>query len=826
MASKKSILFIFILFSLCFAKTSIAQQLKVKNAPKREFLMERVKYVQDTIVPLSERNADFWKVFSNSDQSAIRKEANNIALVIRNTQMLEAFYVVDETEKWVQVVPATEVNAINGVYVPNKILGWVRKADLLLFSEALKMRTLAYCKAIFTASMSNLSENFDPSFYRTPHLTKGMEVMTANKKIKEAENVIKTYFVYAENDSSILLGERQNFDKLPEATVIGWANRNSLQLWNTKVCFEPNFRQWAWTQRNASPWQIFSLKDLDDNTIWREKPADMATRPWPATQRRFNYIDTKSDSIVCGAFVRADNINIQNLQYVQDQINQYCPPKINIVFVIDGSASMGGAFDAVNTSLTNITNEINGIIAEWNSKYNTTANISWGASVYRDTQSKDRGKVFNLGTTINTLRQNLTWSNQVGLDNPDTSPEEAVFWGLKRGLELFSGREKETNLVIMIGDTGDHHRTGDQTSVGSEEIIGLIRKANVNVLNYQFQRFSAVMMQNNSTTDTYEKYLSDFKGIMRATMAPFNQTLTINGRNFTVSNTDNTVSAQPVRGSSRLSYFSATSVNTSKLVFLTNAVQRGGSNSIDPKELSRLATDDIYNVIKSALYFDYILRNISNSQDGFLGIVNLLGIDMNNLQDQNPSIVAMINRFLIIFQNINNILNNQRQIYLEGWFPYSQNQNVMMFDHFIDHQSFQNMLTRFQSLAQVKNVEALDVAVHVMLAELLGIQDLVIGGTIYQSLNSYTIVDFLSKLMDHPAISARVIAKYPQLVEIKVGDIVKPSFKNIMVEISTKFRNSYNALNAARNKNEFAFEYNGGTRFYYVPTDLYPYCGQ
>jgi hypothetical protein len=825
MTSKKSFLIILILLSLCFAKTTIAQQLKVKNAPKREYLMERVRYVQDTIVPLSERNADYWKVFSNSEQSAIRTEANSGALIIRNAQMLEAFYVVDEKEKWVQVVPAVDVNAMNGVYAPNMILGWVKKTDMLLFSEALKMRTLAYCKAIFTASMSNLYEDYDPSFYMTPHLIKGLEVKV-NGKIKQAENVIKTYFVYAETDSSILLGERQNFDKSPQATVVGWANRNSLQLWNTKVCFEPNYRQWSWTQRNASPWQIFSLKNIDNNSIWRERPADMATRPWPATQRRFNYIDTKGDSIVCGAFVRADNINIQNLQYVQDQINQYCPPKINIVFVIDGSASMGGAFDAVNTALTNITNEINGIIAGWKDKFNTTANISWAASVYRDTQSKDRGKVFNLGTPINTLRQNLTWSNQAGLDSPDTSPEEAVFWGLKRGLELFNGHEKETNLVIMIGDTGDHHRNGDQTSVNSEEIINLIRKANVNLLNYQFQRFSGVMMQNNTTTDTYGKYVSDFQEIMRATMAPFTQTLTINGRSFTVSNIDNTVSAQPVGGSSKLSYFSATSVNTSKLVFLTNAVARGGNNSIDSKELSRLATDDIYNVIKSALFFDYILRNISNSQDGFLGLVKILGIDMNNLQDENPSVVAMINRFLIIFKNIENILNNQRQIYLEGWFPYSQNQNVMMFDHFIDHQSFQNMLTRFQSLAQVQNVAALDVAVHVMLAELLGIQDMVIGGPVYQSLNNYTIVDFLSKLMDHPAISARVIAKYPQLVGIKVGDIVNPAFNNIMVEISTKFRNSYNALNAARNKNEFAFEYNGGTRFYYVPTDLYPYCGQ
>jgi hypothetical protein len=259
---------------------------------------------------------------------------------------------------------------------------------------------------------------------------------------------------------------------------------------------------------------------------------------------------------------------------------------------------------------------------------------------------------------------------------------------------------------------------------------------------------------------------------------------------------------------------------------LTKAAPRGASNTINPKELSKLATEDIYNVIKSALYFDFILRNISNSQDGFFGLVNQLNIDINNLQDENPSVVAMINRFLIIFNNVGEILSKQRQIYLEGWFPYSQNQNVMMFDHFIDHQSFQNMMTRFQALANVRDVEALNVAVHVMLAELLGIKEMKIGDETFQSLNNYTIVDFLSKLMDHPAVSAKVIAKYPQLVNIKVGDIVNPSFTNIMVEISTKFRNSYNALNTAQRKNEFPFEYNGGTRFYYVPTDLYPYCGQ
>lgn len=822
-------LFVILIFFLTNQLVAYSQA-RVLNSPKNKFLLEDIQRVKTTIV--TDRDAEDWKVFANKNSCKIYSNADVGSSVVQTTGFLDEFYAVDEKAGWIKVVPAS--NVINSIYKAGAVLGWIPKKDLVLFQEGLKMRNFAYRKAIFTYSMRNLHKNFNANFYSMPDLNNG-------GIITSAERTIRTYFIYDETDKAVLLGERHKFEMLPKEIIVGWVDKNSVEFWNTKVCFEPNFREWAWQERVQHPWTINWINS--DAQLWQEKKTNMEASAWPGygTQKRFNYINTFDDSknIKTGVFYNpsadvgataVDNMIVK--REIANLIKTYSPPKINIAFVIDGTQSMDAAFKAVTQSLQQISQEVENKVKEYNTRYNTTASVNWGAVVYRDTESQNKGQFFKLGEkTPAQLIKELDWEKQHGKADPDMSIEEAVFWGLRTGLDLFDHRERETNLIIMIGDAGDHHRgdigEADITTVSKQELIDEIKTANVNIFNYQFQRYNNVHCTNSKRKDvlSYEEYIDDFKSIMQSVYQPITLEARMDAKDYSFKNRLIIDKPVPVSGT-QLMYFESTGITNTKLVVFKEGIPRNPANlrHIPVDIMVKQATSDIYNTISSAYYFDYILNNILTHQGGLSGILEELQIDLDHLENENASSVSKIFSLILMLNKFKGIFDSKEHIYAEGWFPFAESKNVVMIEHFIAHDNLSNLLSRFETVIDSESEEDLVFAFVEMLAEMLGIENIKENDSNWKSLLEYPVVDFLGKLLDIPMIKEIIQQNHSYIGDITIGELYEPDNYEVVQDIVINFRDSYEGINNWMNSNDMPYDYISGTRFYYLPTDMYPFC--
>jgi hypothetical protein len=143
---------------------------------------------------------------------------------------------------------------------------------------------------------------------------------------------------------------------------------------------------------------------------------------------------------------------------------------INILFVVDGTSSMGPYFrSSIGPAIRTVINRLN--------QMKTNNTLRFGCVVYRDAAEGKR--VTETHSLTSNGPQIATWINSIeAIDYSDASKTEAMYYGLKAGLRSVLGSNNETNVVVLVGDAGNHGET-PETMVGENEIIDLLvaRKA-------------------------------------------------------------------------------------------------------------------------------------------------------------------------------------------------------------------------------------------------------------------------------------------------------------------------------------------------------------
>jgi hypothetical protein len=138
----------------------------------------------------------------------------------------------------------------------------------------------------------------------------------------------------------------------------------------------------------------------------------------------------------------------------QQQIKQR---NVNVVFVIDGTASMGPYFPAVAKA-------VKLSIKRLQTSQNT---FRFGAVVYRDWAEgrKRLTELSPLGNDVATFLTNVQAGDINDMDTP-----EALYYGLNDALRGIGFTNKETNILILIGDAGNHSRN-DGSAVSESALV-------------------------------------------------------------------------------------------------------------------------------------------------------------------------------------------------------------------------------------------------------------------------------------------------------------------------------------------------------------------
>jgi hypothetical protein len=122
-------------------------------------------------------------------------------------------------------------------------------------------------------------------------------------------------------------------------------------------------------------------------------------------------------------------------------------------------------------------------------KGNTRNQYKFGAAIYRD-QAEGRKRLLTtqpLSSNYSEVSSLLEKFNAG--DIHDRDQPEAVFYGLENALVELSKTTDQTNVIVLIGDAGNHHRN-DPSQVSESRIVDLLVKNNCHLLAFQVQHES------------------------------------------------------------------------------------------------------------------------------------------------------------------------------------------------------------------------------------------------------------------------------------------------------------------------------------------------
>lgn len=416
---------------------------------------------------------------------------------------LEQFAVVGQNGIYIRIAKIRSYHTSTFAIGPDsEDYGWVKKHDVLLWRncivtdkgnierKAMIMNTLNLVSS--RADITKLQDNV-VEFYYEPGLRE-----SSGRKAQ----LYEVFFAYKITDTAVLLGNvariSEETERQLKESILGWVPRHRIVMWDHRVAVEPNWDEKAVSQRKASNIRasVFATKAqasqflaqgsssgisaiMDERSI----NGDFYTERMIGEWQRYPVYNENGQIAQVGVMgqIQTGKGEFDKVYKAEaDREVRIASTKkrnINIVFVIDGTSSMGPYFKASRNAI------IEGMM-QINKKYPGTKNvIRFGAVVYRDFPEKDR--LIELRDLSSNHHDIAAFLDKIDAsDKYDTDIPEAVNYGLLSALNGLLTNDDETNIVVLVGDAGDHQRTDNDNS-DSQFISELIAQKNAGLLAFQ-----------------------------------------------------------------------------------------------------------------------------------------------------------------------------------------------------------------------------------------------------------------------------------------------------------------------------------------------------
>jgi hypothetical protein len=516
----------------------------------QKYLKKPVKYFKPTEI-INEANNDksdqVWEIYSDRANNQTYETANS-GQPKMTIGFMDAFVVLEEKENYLHIYKDTTIT-LNGSMGKNAVdFGWIPKENMLLWG-----------KCLLTESGSISLKAMILNTIRT-HLTNDSEkpekVQFRKGPDQQAEfngkssDLFEFYFIIKKIDDWVLLSKTSTVSPNLEyrrEDFLGWAPESRVISWNTTVTVEPNWERQAVNERKGinAPARVFvdqrsaayyaeKHQILDRKyVLWDEDPFENRMN---AQWRRFPVLEPLEDGTLrVGAMggIKAGNMVVKGskMAEVQEKIATEIDQKrkVSIVFVVDGTNSMGPYFSATREAIRSCMKQIK--------NYDNRNKYRFGSVIYRDQPEGDRiCNVQELQEDENKVYDFLNPKECYDLHDRDAA--EAVFYGLNEALYNTKLDDQETNLIILIGDAGNHTRD-DESQVPIENVIKALSIQECNFLAFQVnnpggQAYNDFVDQCNKiildvAMMKYEKIKGSNSVLKKPTLVKVNDTYSIEG---------------------------------------------------------------------------------------------------------------------------------------------------------------------------------------------------------------------------------------------------------------------------------------------------------
>ncbi|NCD40491.1 MAG: VWA domain-containing protein [Bacteroidia bacterium] len=483
----------------CYFSPDLAAQDLIRT-PSVDSILNPAAILGKTHYP---RGGTEWYVFSDRDRNPVYSGSTASSGISSRANFLQMFKVQEETNDFVKVVHPDN---------PANVVGWMKKENLALLSRCIRKANRVAKKAMIINTLENLEkENTSRQFFKDPGLTIPFSE-------GESINVYTICYVYKETDSTVLLGQREDCSTDVEAyfkeQIFGWIHKKYLTAWDSRGCLQPNYNesaaqirksknapatlfddlQWANRYKENTTYSVLSeqaRRQQNNPIVWKDD--DFLTTSWNPSKFRLPFLSRTDETGVIKVGVLGDikdesgRAMMKLIESIRDDYTSSTINNLNVVFVIDGTYSMGPYFPAVVDAINQSASRINS-----NARYSDPDNpnriiVNWGSVVYRDAPEEDYAlETFSLTQNYQQLSSWLGSVFSSAKNANDRDVCEAVYYGLYNALEdVLAEKQDQNNLIILIGDAGDHQREDDWTTITEEEIVESMTRLKAHFIAYQ-----------------------------------------------------------------------------------------------------------------------------------------------------------------------------------------------------------------------------------------------------------------------------------------------------------------------------------------------------
>ena len=516
---KKTVLAFVFLFACSYLA---GQELTGKVALKKPFkYFEPYEDIDDYSETEEKDLTREWIVYSDRTNNKTYDKPGSTA-VKKSLGFLEEFLVLDETDKYIHIVKDPNVDFDGTLSSSAKDYGWISKDKMLLWEHCLVTRIGKIDKkAMVLNTVEGIrrkdidkDESIEVFFCKDPGL---------NKRSQNSTSLYEVFFIYKQTKDAVLLGRlnRKSGGIKISDVVDGWIPITRINFWDHRIALEPNPEEDAVKERKSKSKKTTILldepaaEDFMKGRIVRDRDIFWDTDTYEERPhgywRRFPILEYDKEAGMYHIGVMGE---IHSPKGVVDQITKADADKqmaelitkkrnINIVFVIDGTTSMQPYFKPVSDAIISSMKKLKELYDN-----ELVNNIQFGAVVYRDYAEDQRRKLIEPFTLTSDNKKISEWLlSRQAIDYHDTDAPEAVYYGLQKALlTILYGKEKETNVIILIGDAGNHHRN-DASQVSETKLVDL--------LEYYGCHFLAFQVNNKASHTTYDEFGPQAKNIIQ-----------------------------------------------------------------------------------------------------------------------------------------------------------------------------------------------------------------------------------------------------------------------------------------------------------------------
>ena len=517
----------FILLIICpfVLKSQTSEYLTVPERLNEQCKQSFIDDLNEGVISLDDLNSTSkrdWKVYADREGVQLKNSYNgsNNGDKLRFMQPL---WVTDVRGKWLEVANTRT----------DEKLGWVEARYLILSSYSLKTEGKISIprKSIILTSLDELVEGgVDPKeiedqkhFYDDPSPQTG--------------NLIKTplrftiLFTLKEQDGSVLLCKNDVLDGSDienKNLVLGWIPKANVTTWSSRAMVEPtsdmnnphaqgknlwpgykdlskmstflknNFysKDGRFIEYKAGKIHAFRMRfpvlDLTDHAIGVSKNIKMSLDQ-QIKEAGLN-IDNVKPVVSIAKDVSGESNDVAELDRVKEDLVQKSK-ETNIIFAIDATLSMEPYKKAVSRTIKRIVDE--------NERLGQHS-VRFGLILYRDYEDgRDSYQVEQLTNDYDYMSKRI--GNIICKSKDDDDPE-AQYQGLVEGLKRLNLNEKRSNVLVVIGDCGNHKI--DKKGYKLQDVADVLIEKNINLISFQ------VISKNKPT---YSKFNRDALKLIKLT---------------------------------------------------------------------------------------------------------------------------------------------------------------------------------------------------------------------------------------------------------------------------------------------------------------------